>query len=91
MPCIGHSPKSKIYRKNKERERDIYIYIYILYIHIPGKKVWAVLLPCVVVKRLLCSLAMTFKQVNPVSRIDLRKFGEKIALSLDWHLSPRKH
>jgi len=32
-----------------------------------------------------------FKQVNPVSRIDLRKFGEKIALSLDWHLSPRKH
>ena len=78
MPCIGHSPKSKIWQT-----KDIYIYIYI-----PGKKVWAVLrlLPCFVVKQLLCSLAKFFKQVNPVSPIDLREFGEKIALSLDWHI-----
>jgi hypothetical protein len=27
-----------------------------------------------------------FKQVNPVSPIDLREFGEKPALSLDWHI-----
>ena len=47
---------------------------------------WAVLLPCFVVKRLLCSLAKFFKQVNPVSPIDLREFGEKIALSLDWDM-----
>ena len=47
---------------------------------------WAVLLPCFVVKQLLCSLAKFFKQVNPVSPIDLREFGEKIALSLDWHI-----
>jgi hypothetical protein len=32
-------------------------------IYIPGKKVWAVLLPCVVVQRLLCSLAKSFKQL----------------------------
>ena len=73
MPCIGHRPKSKIWET-----KDIYI---------PGKKVWAVLLLCFVVKRLLCSSARFFKQVNPVSPIDLREFGEKIALSLDC---PRK-
>ena len=54
-------------------------------IYIPGKKVWAVLLPCFVVKRLR-SLAKFFKQVNSVSPIDLREFGEKIALSLDWDM-----
>ena len=35
----------------------------------------------VVVKGLLCSLARSFKQLNPGSSIDLREFGEKIALS----------
>ena len=29
--------------------------------------------------------------VNPVSPIDLKEFGVQIALSLDWHISPRKH
>jgi len=37
--------------------------------------------PDVVVKRLLCSLARSFKHLNPVSPIELREFGEKIALS----------
>ena len=46
---------------------------------------WAV--TCFVVKRLLCSLAKLFKQVNPVSPIDLREFGEKIALSLFFGLA----
>ena len=27
-----------------------------------------------------------FKQVNPVSPIDLREFGEEIALSLNWQI-----
>ena len=47
---------------------------------------WAVLLPCFVVKRLLCSLAKFLRQVDPVSPIDLKEFGEKIALSLDWDM-----
>ena len=41
---------------------------------------------CVVVKRLLCTLAMSFKLVNPVSPKDLREFGENTALSLDWNI-----
>ena len=55
-----------------------------MHIYIPGEKVWAVLLPCVVVKQLLCSLAMSFKHINQVSPLDLGEFGEKIAVSLDW-------
>ena len=50
----------------------------------------AVLLPCFVVKQLLHSLAKAFKRVNPVSPIDLRDFGEKIALPWDWHIQPKK-
>ena len=38
----------------------------------------ATALCCVVVKRLLYSLAMFFKQVNPVSPIDLREFDDKM-------------
>ena len=75
MPCIGHSPKSKIWET-----KDIYI------AGKKDKKAWAVLLPCFVVKRLFCSLAKFLKQVDPVSPIDLKEFGDKIALSLDWHL-----
>ena len=37
------------------------------------------------------ALGEVFKPVNPVSSIDRKEFGEKIALSLDWHISPRKH
>ena len=59
-PNALHWPQSKI-----QETKDIYI---------SGKKVWTVLLPCVVVKRFLCSLAMSFKQVNPLSPIDLRGF-----------------
>ena len=38
--------------------------------------------PDVVVKRLLCGLAGSFGQLNPVSPIDLGEFGEKIKYCL---------
>jgi hypothetical protein len=64
MPGPNARPQTKI--------KDIGNYTEDIYI--PGKKVWAVLLPFVVVKRLLCSLAMSFKQVIPISPIDLRSW-----------------